>query len=73
MYHLYMKKKKLVKTIDQIILKKKKKIEIDFADESYSIIDETDKDLYELTGYNETIYSTEFEEEMFPESEFYKD
>jgi hypothetical protein len=73
MYDLYVKKKKLIKTIDEIILKKEKGIEIDFADEAYSIVEDVDKDLYELTGYENITYSIELEEEMFPESEFYKD
>lgn len=66
-----MKKKKLIKNINKIIIKKDKAIEIDFADESYSIVDDLDKDLYELTGQEKIEYIQDFDQEMFPEVEFY--
>ena len=72
MYHLCMNKKKVVKKADKIIVKKQKGIDIDFADDSYSVyfLEGSEDDLYRET---EALQEYELEDEMFQEAEFYED
>ena len=67
-----MKKKKVTKT-DKIVVKKDKGIEIDFADDSYSVyfLEGGEEDLYKL-GESDALEDYGFEDEMFPEAEFYE-